>query len=335
MMILIYRLTRNIALRNILLLLIIVFTNSHTLSQALPVEGSINRVHDPVIIEENGAYYLFGTGPGVSIRCSEDLLNWKLCSAVFFGLPKWIKEEVPAVVDLWAPDISFFNGKYQLYYSASSFGDNRSVIGLATNRTLDLNSPDYGWMDEGLIIKSENSDNWNAIDPNFVVDADGQTWLSFGSFWSGIKMIKLDNNTSKASVEDPTLYSLARRSTSTAVEAPFILYREGYYYLFVSFDQCCQGVASTYNIRVGRSETITGPYLDKDGQPMLAGGGTLIKKGGERFKGTGHNAIFQEDGQDYLVYHAYDSEDHGTSKLRLEPLSWLDNWPIVSTLQDD
>ena len=261
------------------------------------------------------------------------LLNWTQCRAVFFGLPDWIREAVPAAGDLWAPDVSFYDGLYQVYYAASSFGDNQSAIGLATSPTLDPASPDYAWQDEGLVIKSEHTDDWNAIDPNFVLDADGQPWLAFGSFWSGIKLVKLEPATRKPSSEDTTLYSLAARPAPGAVEAPFIVYRAPYYYLFVSFDQCCQGVDSTYNIRVGRSENVTGPYLDKEGVPMLDGGGTLLVESSERWKGPGHNAVFQDDGQDYLVYHAYDAGDVGRSYLRLEPITWQEGWPSVATLE--
>jgi arabinan endo-1,5-alpha-L-arabinosidase len=233
------------------------------------------------------------------------------------------------VGDLWAPDISFYNGKYQVYYSASSFGDNQSAIGLATNTTLAIDSPDYKWQDEGLVIKSERGFNWNAIDPNFVLDKDGEPWLVFGSFWSGIKMIKLDAATGLRSSEDVALHSIAGRTAPGAVEAPFIIYREPYYYLFVSFDQCCKGVDSTYNIRAGRSETITGPYEDKEELPMLYGGGTLLRESSERWKGPGHSAIFTKDGRDFLVYHAYDAENVGIPKLRMEPITWQDGWPVL------
>jgi arabinan endo-1,5-alpha-L-arabinosidase len=299
-------------------------------SRAQPRElsGDTNQIHDPVLIEENGKYYVFSTGTGIPIHCSDDLTTWDLCSAVFFGLPKWVKETVPLVGDLWAPDISFFNGKYYLYYAASSFGDNQSAIGLATNKTLDKTSSDYAWQDKGLVIASAPSDNWNAIDPNFVLDASGQPWLAFGSFWSGIKLIKLDE-TGKPSKEDRMLYSLARRPAPDAIEASFIIYREPYYYLFVSFDQCCQGVKSTYNIRVGRAEEIIGLYLDKDGVAMLEGGGSLVLAGSERWKGPGHNAIFNKDGQDFLVYHSYDAEKVGIPFLRLEPITWVDGWPVL------
>jgi arabinan endo-1,5-alpha-L-arabinosidase len=298
-------------------------------AQPLELSGDTNQIHDPVMIEEDGNYYVFSTGSGIPVHCSSDFTTWDLCSAVFFGLPSWIKEAVPAVRELWAPDISFFNGKYYLYYAASTFGDNQSAIGLATNKTLDRTSPDYAWQDEGLVIASKHSDDWNTIDPNFVVDTSGQPWLAFGSYWSGVKLIKLDD-TGKPSKEDTTLYNLASRSTGPrAVEAPFVIFREGYYYLFVSFDQCCQGENSTYNMRVGRAETITGPYLDKENVPMLEGGGTLLLAGSERWKGPGHNAIVNKDGQDFLVYHAYDAEKVGIPFLRLEPITWLDGWPTL------
>jgi arabinan endo-1,5-alpha-L-arabinosidase len=311
------------------LFLFLLFSCLFSLAQPLEFQGDYYGVHDPTMIEAEGKYYIFSTYQGLQIRCSDDLITWDLCKAVFFRFPKWIKEEVPAVGDLWAPDISFYNGKYQVYYSASSFGDNESAIGLATNTTLDIDSPDYEWQDEGMVIKSERGFNWNAIDPNFVLDKNGEPWLVFGSFWSGIKLIKLDTATGLRSDEDAALYSLAGRTAPGAVEAPFIIYREPYYYLFVSFDQCCKGVDSTYNIRVGRSETITGPYLDKEGMSMEYGGGTLLRESSERWKGPGHSAIFTKDGQDYLVYHAYDAENVGRPTLRLEPITYQDGWPTL------
>jgi arabinan endo-1,5-alpha-L-arabinosidase len=304
-----------------------------SLSQPLEFQGDYHGVHDPAMIQEGDKYYIFSTGPGISIRCSDDLITWDLCKAVYFRLPKWIKEEVPGVGDLWAPDISFYKGKYQVYFAASSFGVNQSAIGLATNTTLDINSPDYKWQDEGLVIKSEQGFNWNAIDPNFVLDKDGEPWLVFGSYWSGIKLVKLDTETGLRSSEDVGLHSIASRTAPGAVEAPFIIYREPYYYLFVSFDQCCKGINSTYNIRVGRAETITGPYEDKEGMSLLYGGGTILRESSERWKGPGHSAIFSKDGQDYLVYHSYDAENVGIPKLRMEPITWQDSWPSLGDAQ--
>ena len=306
------------------------FPFTFSLSQPLEFSGDYYAVHDPTMIEADGKYYIFSTGPGLPIRCSDDLVSWDLCKAVYFRRPKWIKEEVPGVGDLWAPDISFYNGKYQVYYSVSTFGQNQSAMGLATNTTLDINSPEYEWTDGGMVIKSEQGFDWNAIDPNFVLDKEGQPWLVFGSFWSGIKLIKLDPATGLRSSEDVALHSLASRAVGPrAIEAPYIIYREPYYYLFVSFDQCCQGINSTYNTRVGRSENITGPYIDMAGLDMKYGGGTLLREGSERWKGPGHSAIFSKDDADYLVYHSYDAENQGRPTLRMEPIIWQEGWPTL------
>src|SRR5207302_6838266 len=102
-------------------------------------------------------------------------------------------------------------------------------------------------------------------------------------------------------------------------------------YLFASFDFCCRGVASTYNVRVGRASRITGPYLDRAGIPMLEGGGTLLLSGAGRWKGPGHNAVLHENGRDWIIYHAYDAEDNGAPKLRIKRLGWTaDGWPEVA-----
>lgn len=300
----------------------------------LELTGSIHGVHDPVIAEENGRFYLFSTGRGIPIRCSDDLIQWQSCGLVFFGLPRWARGHVPGVTDIWAPDISFFNGKWHLYYSLSTFGSNISAIGLATNRTLDMDSPEHEWIDQGVVITSGAGDNWNAIDPNIVIDEGGNVWLALGSHWDGIKMIRIDEATGKPA--DDILYALASRPVHPrAVEAPFIIHRQGYYYLFVSFDACCRGVDSTYNIRVGRSIAVTGPYLDKDGTPMLEGGGTLVLKGSERWRGPGHNAIFRDSHGELLIHHAYDAQFGGTPALRIKRLGWdEEGWPYVTSQRE-
>jgi arabinan endo-1,5-alpha-L-arabinosidase len=301
-------------------------TDSH-----LPLEGG-KRVHDPVLIKEDDTYYLFCTGRGIPVRTSKDLINWELAfpASVFAKPPAWVAETVPNQYDFWAPDISFYNGKYHLYYSVSTFGKNTSVIGLATNQTLDSTSDDFEWVDEGLVIASQSSNNYNCIDPNFILDTEGQPWLAFGSFWSGIKLHRLDAATGKLSTEDTQLYSLAdRRVPPNAIEGAFMIHHDDYY-LFVSFDACCRGTNSTYHVRVGRSDTITGPFIDRDGISLLEGGGTQVTFETERFKGPGHNAIFQEEGNTYIVYHAYDADNNGTSQLRIAPLGWdEEGWPEI------
>jgi len=208
-------------------------------------------------------------------------------------------------------------------------GDHSS-IGLATNQTLDPASEKYRWLDQGKVIGSNVTDDWNAIDPNLVLDENNQPWLAFGSFWSGIKLRKLDHATGKLSSQDQTLYSLASRpGVSGAIEAPYIIRKNGYYYLFVSFDFCCRGKDSTYNVRVGRSRRLTGPYVDRSGKPMMEGGGTLVVAGSGRWAGTGHCAVLQEKNRDWLVYHAYDTEWHGVATLRISALRWdSEGWPV-------
>jgi arabinan endo-1,5-alpha-L-arabinosidase len=298
----------------------------------LELTGLFRSVHDPVIAQHDGRFYLFSTGAGIPIRCSDDLRHWEPCGLVFLRLPAWARPHVPAARDIWAPDISYFGGRYHLYFSVSSFGSNVSAIGLATNVTLDRDDPEYAWVDHGIVIASHGVEDWNAIDPNVVVTPSGEVWLSFGSFWTGIKLRRLDPATGMPCEQDPTLHAIASRPVHPrAVEAPFIIERHGDYYLFVSFDQCCSGLDSTYNIRVGRAPQVTGPYVDRDGVAMLEGGGTLLVGPSARWPGSGHNAVVRVGDQDLLVYHGYDAAYGGGSALRIEVLAWdEDGWPITT-----
>lgn len=308
-------------------------------NDALALNGAIRDVHDPVLIKQDDSYYLFCTGVGIPVRRSLDLLTWRVArgGTVFQRMPEEAAAYVPDATNIWAPDISYYNDRYHLYYSVSTFGSSRSAIGLVTNKTLHFDDADFEWVDHGIVVKSDHGDNYNAIDANLILDVDGMPWLTFGSHWSGIKMIRLDYETGKQSSEDTTLYSIASRAVHPrAVEAPFIIYRNGYYYLFVSFDQCCQGIASTYNVRVGRSESISGPYVDREGVDMMEDGGTQITYATNRYRGPGHNGIFSEGDQDYIVYHAYDAVHGGTPTLRINPLAWdADHWPYVPGMSAD
>jgi arabinan endo-1,5-alpha-L-arabinosidase len=317
-----------------------------TASHIYRVQGDVEGVHDPSIIAQGGTWYLFGTatekGPHAQLpmRCSNDLEHWKRCGAVFAAIPDWIQKESPETKDLWAPDISYFNGKYHLYYAFSAFGKNTSGIALVTNKTLDQSSPDFHWVDEGLVLKSLASDDFNAIDPNIVLDSAGTPWLSFGSFWSGIKMRRLDAATGKLSQLDGKRYALASRERPEnppppppglpadwqAIEAPFVVHHGDYYYLFVSFDLCCRGVKSNYRTMVGRSHDVTGPYVDADGKPMLQGGGTALLTGNARWFGPGGESILQQPGGDIIVFHAYDGKT-GHPFLQISTIDWTSGWP--------
>lgn len=300
--------------------------------EASAQQGGIARVHDPCVIRQGETYYLFSTGRGVPIRKSGDLIHWTEAGRVFpEGLPEWAGREVPGARSLWAPDISYFEGEYHLYYSVSTFGSQRSCIGLATNKTLDVTSKDYRWLDRGKVIDSRpGRDDFNAIDPNVVLDDRGTPWLSFGSFWGGIKMVRLDPRTGLPSAQAGEVRHLASRPPPDAIEAPFIVRRGDFYYLFVSFDYCCRGARSDYHIVVGRSKEVVGPYADREGRPMARGGGTPVLAGRGNVRGPGHNAVLLRPGGDLLVHHYYDADEGGLVKLQVRTLGWSeDGWPIA------
>ncbi|HEX7476948.1 MAG TPA: arabinan endo-1,5-alpha-L-arabinosidase [Polyangiales bacterium] len=291
--------------------------------------------HDPTMIHVGSTYYLLTTGGQLEIRSSTDLQHWTHSASVFAGLPAWIGSELgQPISDLWAPDISFFAGLYHVYYAGSVFGSNHSVIGLATNTTLDPSAAGYGWVDQGLVIESNKTggakDDWNAIDPSVAFDSGGQPWLVFGSFWSGIKLRKLEPSTGKLWATDTQLYALA--SYPGGIEAPSIVTHAGYYYLFVSYDACCKGVNSTYRTMVGRSQSITGPYVDRAGQAMLQGNAEELLKSDGRYIGPGGGTAFQDENLYYYVHHYYDGQQNGAPTLMLRPIRWTpDSWPTLDT----
>lgn len=304
--------------------------------------GDIFHVHDPAILRDGEYFYVYSTNDGIPIRRSRDLIRWERLGRVFPAqLPPWARSEVPGVEAPWAPDLSYFNGRYHLYYSLSTFGSQRSVIGLATNSTLDPTRPGYAWQDHGKVLESRPnvSDN-NAIDANIAFDENGTPWISWGSFWGGIRMRRIDPATGMLSAADAQTYALAARPGSTAVEAPFIIRHGAHFYLFVSFDTCCRGAESTYNIRVGRATSITGPYVDRAGTPMMLGGGTLVLRGYGRIAGPGHADVLSLDGRELLVHHFYDTNENGVPKLQIRPLAWSeDGWPVaghpIASMADD
>jgi arabinan endo-1,5-alpha-L-arabinosidase len=319
------------------------------LPQAIGVTGDVEGTHDPSIIKDGGTWYVFGTATEgtrdgeLPVRCSHDLHQWSRCGYVLQGIPQWIQRESPETKELWAPDISYFDGQYHLYYAFSAFGKNTSGIALLTNKTLDPSDSQFHWVDQGLVLRSNMGDDFNAIDPNLVLDESGQAWLAFGSFWSGIKMRKLDRKTGKLSPEDTRLYSLASRERPDspapappglppnwqAIEAPFIVQHGDYYYLFVSFDLCCRGTKSTYKTMVGRSRSVIGPYLDKNGKSMMEGGGSPLLASNSRWLGPGGESILRRKEGDIIVFHAYDAAT-GRPSLQLSTLTWDGGWPSAT-----
>ncbi len=279
-------------------------------------------------------YWAFSTGPGIVSIHSKDLKKWEPGPRAFSIPPTWTTNTVPGFRGyFWAPDIIHLKDRYLLYYSVSRWGVNTSAIGLATNATLDPASPSFAWVDQGLVCESHREDAYNTIDPSVMQDADGSLWLAFGSFWSGIKLIQLDPDTGKRIAPDSPIYSLAYHDS---IEAPCLWQRQGYYYLFVNWGLCCRGTNSTYNIRIGRSTAITGPYLDKDGKDMFQGGGSLFLQTEGRFIGPGHAGVHQEGGIDWLSFHFYDATRGGIATLAVQRLQWTkDGWPVVDISSPD
>jgi arabinan endo-1,5-alpha-L-arabinosidase len=291
------------------------------------VTGHVNGVHDPSMVKApNGTYILVSTGSNLQLRTSTNRIDFRRIGAVWPNGAPWTHPFTGGSANLWAPDLSHHNGQYYLYYSASTFGSRNSAIFLATSPTAMPGT----WTNHGIVARTSNANDYNAIDPNLVVDAAGAWWLTFGSFWTGIKMIRIDPATGKQHAGDRTLYGLARRPPTVdgAVEAPFIVARGGHYYLFVSFDLCCRGTSSTYRVMVGRSTSITGPYLDRAGVAMTSGGGTEILAAHGGVVGPGHQAVLPDTDAWVLVYHYYTSTAPG-GRLGINLIDWSDGWPTV------
>jgi hypothetical protein len=295
------------------------------------LRGSLG-IHDPsAVIKCGNLYYVFGTGQGINSKSSADKLYWVTGPDVFAEPPAWTSNAVPGFTgDFWAPDISYFNGQYHLYYAVSTFGSQVSAIGLATNPTLDPTAPDYLWTDQGPIIESGSSVDYNAIDPSATFDSSSNLWMSFGSFWTGIKLIQLNSTTGLRNSTNTTVYSLATDNATSGdpIEASYLYHYGSYFYLFVNWGTCCDGIESTYNIRVGRSANVTGPFLDRNGVNMLASGGTLFLQTTGKYIAPGQIGILDDNGDYYFGYHYLDANDDGTPTFDLEPLSWSsDGWP--------
>lgn len=303
-------------------------------------------VHDPVMAYENGKYYLYATGHGIAQMTSTDRKHWTLSREGVLrdkDIPAWTHDSVPGFKNhIWAPDVIKYKGKWYMAYSCSTFGKNTSAIGLLSNKSL-ANADD--WKDEGCIVASkEHRDDWNAIDPNFILDEKGKPWMTWGSFWDGIQLVQLDKTLhikkgakpvtiarrhGKGDVAEPNPTS--KFAGPNAIEAPFIMKHGGYYYLFVSWDYCCRGMQSNYRVAVGRSKNVAGPYLDKNGKNMREGGGYLLVEGDKKeFEALGHCSAYSFPDGDYFFCHGYSVEKNGASILVEKKINWTsDGWLVL------
>jgi arabinan endo-1,5-alpha-L-arabinosidase len=297
-------------------------------------------IHDPSVIAIDGRFASFATGVehdkarGLPrTKTSPDGITWSETGAIPGGIPAWVPAELGYTpLNIWAPSVSARDGTVFLYYAASQFGYQDSAVGLMTNTAFDSAHPAAGWVDQGLVIRSRKGDDFNAIDPFRVDTGDGRAWLVFGSYWQGIYLFELDPKSGKRLDPNGEMAHLASRNGG-AIEAPAILAHEGHFYLFVSFDICCRGAASTYRIMVGRADAIQGPYVDRDGKPMLEGGATELMAEGGRVAGAGGQEVFRAGGEDTLVYHFYDRASMGMPTLQLAPLRWdAEGWPTLDPL---
>jgi arabinan endo-1,5-alpha-L-arabinosidase len=311
-----------------------------------PLTGDTLPVLDPSIIRQGDTYYAFSTdvtgfksSGNLPIHCSPDKIHWTRCGSVFpNGIPRWIPRRLSGVTGLWAPDISYFNGEYHLYYNASTLYTQRTVIGLVTNTTLDSTDPAYKWIDRGVVLQSKNGDDFNALDPNVFIDADGQIWLTFGSYWSGIKQRQVDPASGMLLASNPTRYNLATRPgvRDDAIEGASLVRHGNYYYLFVSMDHCCTASTATddYKQAVGRSTSPHGPFVDENGTPMMKGGGTILLKGDGSWNAPGGGTAYLDptNGDSLLIFHAQNLQEGGTPHVWLKNLAWQNDWPVLADI---
>jgi arabinan endo-1,5-alpha-L-arabinosidase len=305
--------------------------------------GDTQPVRDPSIIRQGSMYYAFttdtlGLPPGnyLPIRCSQDKISWTACGSVFpTAMPAWVVAKIPGIAGLWAPDVSYFNGLYHVYYAGSTLHSQLSVIGLVTNATLDPTDPSYKWVDQGEVIESDPGDDFNAIDPNILTDTDGRVWITYGSYWSGIKQRQIDPTTGMLLASNATRYNLATRPNvpGDPIEGASLVHQGSYYYLFVSIDYCCNEDASTDNYKeaVGRATSAHGPFYDEDGTPMMNGGGTVLLEGDGTWNAPGGGTAYLNpaSGDSLIVFHALNMQN-GAFYMWVNNLSWVNGWPVIA-----
>lgn len=271
-------------------------------------------IHDPsTIMECDGKYYTFGTGSGGLI--SEDGWVWH-SGAVRPGGGA-------------APDAMKIGDRYLVVYGSTGGGlggGHDGKINTMWNKTLDPNSPDFKYTEPVVVASSQNMEDCDAIDPGLLLDPkDGRLWLSYGTYFGFIRLVELDPKTGHRVKGNKEI------NIAIDCEATALMYRDGWYYLLGTHGTCCDGANSTYNIVVGRSRKVTGPYIDNMGRDMLEGGGKMVVAAGGRVTGPGHFGRFiVEDGVEKMSCHyEADLDQSGRSVLAIRPLLWKNGWPVA------
>ena len=271
-------------------------------------------IHDPSTLAEcDGKYYTFGTGSGGLI--SEDGWSWK-GGAVRPGGGA-------------APDVLKLGDRYLVIYGATGGGlggGHNGRILTMWNKTLDPNSPDFKYSEAIEVAASDGLEDNDAIDPGLLLDpATGRLWVSYGTYFGNIRLIELDPKTGERVKGNEPL------DIAIDCEATDLIERNGWYYLLGTHGTCCDGVNSTYNIVVGRSRQVTGPYVDNVGRDMFHGGGKMVIAAGDRVCGPGHfgRTIIDEGVEVMSCHYEADFDWSGRSVLGIRPLLWKNDWPVA------
>ena len=278
---------------------------------------------DPTIIKStDGMFYLYATEDigNIPIMRSSDLINWTLYGTAFSNETRPTFEPNGG---LWAPDINYINGQYVMYYSMAVWGNEWTCgIGVAV-----ADKPTGPFIDKGKLFRSNEINVRNSIDPAFVED-NGKKYLVWGSF-RGIYGVELDNDGLSLKTG-----SEIKQIAGTAFEGVYIHKRDGYYYMFASIGGCCNGLNSTYQLVVGRSTSLFGPYFNKSGTNMMNNGYSLVISKNSSFVGNGHcSQIISDDaGQDWILYHGFRTDNPTGRVLLLDQIIWNDEgWPTIAT----
>ena len=282
----------------------------------LPSNAQVGNpyIHDPSTIAAcEGKYYTFGTGGGGLI--SEDGWSWHSGAERPGGGA--------------APDVLKIGDRYLIIYGATGgglFGGHNGRILTMWNKTLDPKSPDFHFTTPIEVASSDGMEDCDAIDPSLLLDpTTGRLWATYGTYFGSIRLIELDPTTGervKGNVE---------KDIAIDCEASDLIYRDGWYYLLGTHGTCCDGVNSTYNIVVGRSRTVEGPYIDNVGRDMRNGGGRMVIAAGDRVCGPGHfgRTVIDEGVEVMSCHYEADFDRSGRSVLGIRPLLWRNGWPVA------